>query len=177
MIRFRAAIVLALLAAWPAAAQDIPAITLSPGQSITIRFDDGGRVGAPERGRAEWTRFDVAAARQLAAITPPEAPVPQAQPVGAPEGTEPDPIPPDEVRMRFFSIAGRHTMLVVENGRNQAIAYRARMIVRGQSRPTDVCIVLPHLPSYEHWPYEIDRIELTDFRFIPWIAGRAPTCQ
>jgi len=161
----------------PAAAQDIPAISLAPGEAVTVRFDDGGRVGEPERGRAAWSRFDIIAARQLAGMTPPDAPVAEAVPVGNVDGVGPDPIPPNEMRVRFLSIAGQHALLVVENGQGRALAYRARMTVRGQARHTDVCVVLPHLPSYEHWPHPIERLELTDFRFIPWTPGRTPTCE
>ena len=166
----------ALLVATPAAAQDIPEISLTPGEAVTVRFDDGGRVGDPERGRAVWSWFDVVAARQLSGQTPPDAPVPVGTPLNSADGTRPDPIPPNEVRLRFHAIAGRHAMLVVENGQGRALSYRARMTVRGQTRHTDVCIVLPHLASYEHWPHPIERIELSDFRFVPWIPGRAPTC-
>ena len=161
----------------PAAAQDIPPVSLAPGEAVTVRFDDGGRVGAPERSSAGWSRYDIVTARELAGMTPPEAPEPVASPGVAPDGSRPDPIPQDEVRIRFLSIAGRHALLVVENGQGRALRYRARMTVAGRVRPTDVCVVLPHLPSYEHWPHAIDRIELTDFRFIPWMPGRAPTCE
>jgi len=177
MVGSRAAIACLLLAAAPVAAQDIPAVSLAPGEAVTVRFDDGGRVGDPERHPAGWSRFDLVAARQLAGMTPPDAPVPEGVPLGDVDGMTPDPIPPNEVRVRFLSIAGRHALLVVENGQGRALAYRARMMVRGQARPTDVCIVLPHLPSYEHWPHAIERLDLTDFRFIPWAPGRVPTCQ
>jgi len=171
------AFIAALIAASPAAAQEIPALSLAPGEAVTIHFDDGGRIGAPERGRAEWSRFDIVAARQLAGQTPPDAPVPVGTPLNGPEGVEPDPIPPDEVRLRFMTIAGQHALLVVENGRGRALAYRARMTAQGRTRPTDVCIVLPHLPSYEHWPHPVERLELSDFRFVAWESNRAPTCE
>lgn len=177
MIGSRAAISCLLLAAVRAAAQDIPAISLAPGDAVTVRFDDGGRIGEPERGRAAWSRFDIVAARQLAGMTPPDAPVPEAVQVGDVDGLRPDPVPQNEVRVRFLSIAGLHALLVVENGQGRALAYRARMTVRGHARHTDVCIVLPRLPSYEHWPHAIERLELSDFRFIPWMPNRAPTCQ
>ncbi|HVQ07178.1 MAG TPA: hypothetical protein VMS43_01960 [Allosphingosinicella sp.] len=161
-----------------AAAQEIPDITLAPGEAVTVRFDDGGRIGEPQRGRAEWNRFDLVAARQLAGMTPPDAPMREAMPVASPaDGSRPDPIPPNEVRVRFLSIAGQHVLLVVENGQGRALAYRARMTVDGQARHTDVCIVLPRLPSYEHWAHPIERLELSDFRFIAWAPGRMPTCE
>ncbi|MEA3031032.1 MAG: hypothetical protein QOG13_2357 [Sphingomonadales bacterium] len=177
MIGSRAAILSLLLAVAPAAAQDIPALSLAPGEAVAVQFDDGGRTGPPVRSQAAWTRFDLLAARQLAGMIPPDAPVPEATPVGDLDGTRPPPIPPNEVRVRFMSIAGQHTLLVVENGQGRALSYRARMTVGGRTRSTDVCIVLPHLPSYEHWPHPIERLELTDFRFIPWVPGRAPACR
>jgi len=167
----------ALLLAAPAAAQEIPALSLAPGESIVLHFDDGGRVGPPERGTAAWSRFDLLAARQLAGTTPPEAPVPNATPIQTGDEDRPDPIPAGVVRVRALSIAGQHTLLVVENGEGRALAYRARMTVQGRTQHTDVCVVLPHLPSYEHWAFPIERLELSDFRFIPWAPGRRPTCE
>lgn len=167
----------ALSFATPAAAQEIPALSLAPGDSVVLHFDDGGRVGPPERGTASWSRFDLLAARQLAGITPPDAPEPNATPIQGTDEARPEPIPAGVVRIRVLSIAGRHTMLVVENGQALALAYRARMTAHGRTQPTDVCVVLPHLPSYEHWAFPIDRLELSDFRFVPWAPGRAPTCE
>ena len=173
---FRVAAAIAALVAPPALAQDIPAITLAPGEAVTVRFDDGGRVGEPERSRAEWTRFDLYAARELAGVTPPAAPVAESVPISAPDGLSHEPIPPDQVRLRFFEMNG-HGLLVVENGQGRALRYRARMTASGREQPTDVCVVLPHLPSYEHWPHSVERLELTDFEFIAWTAGRNPTCE
>ena len=167
----------ALLLATPAAAQEIPALSLAPGEAITLRFDDGGRVGPPRRSAAAWSRFDLVAARQLAGMAPIDVPQTEATPLNGPADLQPDPIPPDEVRLRMLSIDGRHTLFVVENGQGRALAYRAHMTVNGRRQHTDVCVVLPHLPSYEHWSFPIERLELSDFRFIPWAPGRMPTCE
>jgi hypothetical protein len=166
-----------MAASGSAQAQEIPALTLIPGEAVTVRFDDSDRAGPPEPGRAAWSRFDIVAARQLTGMTPPDAPMAQGLPISDLDGMRPEPIPANEVRVRLLSIADRHALLVVENGRNRALAYRARMTVNGQVRHTDVCVVLPRLPSYEHWPHRVERIELSDFRFVPWVPGRAPTCQ
>ena len=165
-------------AAAPVAAQDIPELALSPGEAVTVRIDGGGRGLAPERGKAEWSDFDVYAARHLAGITPPEAPIPVATPFPSSSADpSPEPVPAGLVRVRLHSIAGKHTLLVVENGLDRALAYRARMTANGQSRPTDVCVVMPGQPSYEHWPHPIDRIELSAFRHVPWTHGQPPTCE
>lgn len=165
------------LAATPAAAQEIPALGLVPGESVTVRFDDGGRVGEPERGQAQWSRFDLYAASQLAGMTPPTEPMREGIPVDAPDEVVPEPIPAGEVRIRFFSIDGRHSLLVVENGQGSALRYRARMTLNGRAQHTDVCVVLPRLPSYEHWSHPIERLELSHFEFIAWPPGRNPTCE
>ena len=165
----------ALLLVSPVAAQEIPALSLRAGESITLRFDDGGRVGPPVRGEAQWTPHDLNAARQLSGMTPQRQT--EAMPMNAPEELGRHEVVPNEVRVRMLSIDGRHTMLVLENGMGRALAYRARMTVDGQSHPTDVCIVLPNYPTYEHWAFPIELLELSDFRFIPRAPGRAPTCE
>ena len=176
-MKVAATILGALFVAMPAAAQDLPNLDLNPGDSVTVHFDDGGRVGQPERGTANWSPLDLAAAHQLSGITPPDAPVNYTIPVDSPDGVKAEVIPGDVVRFRMYSIAGRHSMLVIENGQQRALVYRARITARGRTAPTDVCVVMPARRGYEHWPYVIDRIELSDFRFVPWVEGRAPTCE
>lgn len=161
-----------------AIAQSIPSMTLAPGEAITIGLNNSGQDAALQRHRAEWSDFDVYAARHLTGITPPDAPVPVAAPF-TPDADDPRPapIPPGLIRVRFHSVAGRHSLLVVENGLQGAVAYRARITVKGDARSTDVCVVMPGLPSYEHWPHPIDSIELSSFRHVPWQPGQTPTCE
>lgn len=158
-----------------AAAQDIPALALSPGEAVTVRFDDGGRASSPERGRAEWTPLAIFAARHFVGMTPPEAPVPTATPL--PDGPAAEPPIPGQIRVRFFSIADRHAMLVVENGLQRPFIYRARITLQGRTRPTDVCVVTPGSPAWEHWPDPIERIDLTDFRYVDWKPGDPVYCE
>ena len=58
-------------------------------------------------------------------------------------------------------------------------AWRSRAsVTRGRrTERTDVCTVLPGLRGYEHWPYSIDRIDLSDFALVPYRAGSAPVCE
>lgn len=177
MPSLRLAALAAALLASPLQAEDIPRIRLAPGESVTVRFDDGGRIGEPSRARAKWTGYDVLAARELAGMTPPKEAMPEGIAMGELDGLSPDPIPADEVRVRFMSIDDKHALLVVENGQARGLRYRARMTVDGETKPTDVCIVLPRRPSYEYWRYRIERVELSDFEFVPWPADRLPTCE
>jgi len=70
-----------MVAANPAAAQEIADISLVPGDAVTVRIDEAGAALAPERSRAQWARFDIAAARHLSGITPPEVPQTEAMPM------------------------------------------------------------------------------------------------
>ena len=165
-------------AAASAAAQITPDLMLVPGEAVTIRVDAGGRVAVSEKQQAKWSAFDVVAARHLTGLTPPNAPVPRGTAYSSPAGDpKPEPVPPNQLRARFLSIEGRHSLLVIENGLRNAIKYRATMTVNGARHPTDVCVVLAGYPSYEHWPHPIERIELTDFRFVAAQPGLAPTCE
>jgi hypothetical protein len=163
------------LAAGPAEAQTIPPISLEIGEAVTVWIEEGGEAGDVQRYRANWSRFDVATARHYVESTPPEAPVGEGKPFSLAEAS-PDPIPQGQIRIRFLSIADRHALLVVENGHGLALSYRAQMTTDGETRPTDVCIVLPQRPSYEYWPHPIARIELSDFRFLRWDPGRPVPC-
>ena len=161
-----------------AAAQAIDPVTLSPGQAVTLRFDDAGRAIAVERGSAEWTPFDVAVARSFVGGEFDDAignnVVPLTRGTGVPE---PPPVAPNVVRIRFFDIAGRHSQLVIENGHDRGFLYRARIGSEQTMQRTDVCVVARDNRGVEHWPWAIARIELSQLQLIPWRAGQAITCE
>ena len=169
-----------ILGATPASAQQPAAIELAPEQAVALRVNRsaGAEATVAGRSRAAWTRYDLAVARHLVGQTPPDEPVPYADPL--PSGAampEAPPVEPGVVHLRFLSIAGRHALLVVENGYDQALVYRARLTEQGETRHTDVCVVVPRLRSYEHWPHTIDRLLLSDFRLVPWDDGQQVTCE
>jgi hypothetical protein len=160
-----------------ALAQDRLPVTLAPEEAITLRLDESGETLAREDpGRAEWTPFDLAVARFLSGITPPKAPVPAME---LPRDGSFPPAPaahPGRLRLRLMSIAGQHSMLILENGYDRAIVFRARMTRGGETRSTDVCLVRPMRFGFEHWPQPLDRIEISDIRFVPWRAGDPVPC-
>lgn len=164
----------AAFAAAPAAAQEI---RLNPEEAATLRFDANAPAPAiVERGRAEWTPFDLAVARQLSGMTPPAGPAPAMALHDDGRLPEPPPLQPDMLRLRFLSIAGRHSLLILENGYGRALVYRARIARHGATRATDVCLVMPRQRGFEHWPEPIERIELSDFAFVDWHAGQPVPC-
>jgi hypothetical protein len=152
-------------------------LSLAPGDSIVLHFDEGGRVGPPERAPVQWTPLDVAAARHLSGQPIPDAPVPNAEPLPQDLVPEVPSIVPGEIRMRFHDIAGRHTMLVIENGYGRALVFRARLTTAGRTAPTDVCLVRPNNRSFEHWPEAIIRIELSQLVQVDWREGDPVPCR
>jgi hypothetical protein len=177
MPRFAMPIAAALVLAAPIQAQEQGAIALEPGDAVSLRVDASGAVAVSPREPASWTAFDVAAARHLSGLPVPKAAVPYGAPLPD-NGTipAPDPIEPGMIRVKFLSIAGRHSLLVLQNGYDQAIVYRARMTHGGRTTPTDVCLVIPHRHGFEHWAFLIDRLEIYDLRFVAWRAGDPVPC-
>jgi hypothetical protein len=68
-------------------------------------------------------------------------------------------------------------LLLIENGYDRGLRYRATIYRRGRSEPTDVCVVIPERRGYEHWPYPIDRIELSGLTLFPLREGDPLTCE
>jgi hypothetical protein len=163
--------------ATPVVAQDQLPISLAPEEAITLRLDENGATLAREgAGRAQWTPHDLAVARYMSGLTPPKEPS-QSVPLPDDASVPPaDPVQPGRLRLRFLSIAGQHMMLIIDNGYDRAVAYRARMTRDGDETATDVCLIMPMRHSYEHWPHRIERIALSDFRFVPWNEGDPNPC-
>jgi len=177
MLRYATILAVSFSLTSPALAQSRASITLQVGDAATFRLaPDGAATVAEQRGRAEWTDYDVAVARHLSGLPIPERAVPFASPLGRDVAPQEPPVAPDIVRVKFLSIAGQHSLLVIENGYDRAIAYRARMVRGDQSRPTDVCIVIPRKHGFEHWPFVIERLEISDMHFVDWRAGDPIPC-
>jgi hypothetical protein len=87
------------------------------------------------------------------------------------------PIDPNRIKLRLLIIPPHDSVLVVDNGYDHALSYRAIIWVNDQAGPTDVCWVLPGHHGYEHWPYLIDRVELLDLKFEAWQEGDRVPCR
>lgn len=167
-----------LLIAAPAAAQETrPTVSLQPGDAATVRLGPQGDAGAVDRNGARWTAHDLAVARHMVGQPIPDAPVPTAEPIPGENMPAPSPITPNQIRLRFHAIADRHTLLIIENGYDHAIVYRARMRRDGRELATDVCLIMPGRRGYEHWPHMIERLDLSDFRVEDWQEGSPVPCR
>lgn len=71
-----------------------------------------------------------------------------------------------EGTLRFSMTNDGMTMLQVENGTGQAFEYRARMFRGSRSEATSTCTVLPRIAGFEQWPGSLDRLELSEPRFL-----------
>ncbi|MEE9433365.1 MAG: hypothetical protein V3V15_03910 [Sphingorhabdus sp.] len=110
--------------------------------------------------------FDYSSGSNVTPITAGKAGIPEFEPVK--EG---------RVKFSFIRIDPQgQAMLLIENGYGRGLIYRARMIIKGRSSPTDVCLVMPNRRGYEHWPHLIDEIQLSNFTFVDWNEGDKIPC-
>jgi hypothetical protein len=149
-------------------------LPLSPGQSISVRLGSGNDLRVLGARRAELADNDRLVIRQLVGTS---CDTPQCAPVAFRDAAPISlPIRPSEIKFSFVTVEGKHSVLIIENGYSQAVTYRARIRKSGQEAPTDVCLVLPFKRGYEHWPYAIDKLTLSDVSLRRWSEGDAITC-
>jgi hypothetical protein len=76
-----------------------------------------------------------------------------------------------QITLRFVTVSvegGSHSMLVVENGYERGLVYRASLQIDGRRQSKAVCPVQPRTRGYAAWPYPVDHIELTNLRLVAW---------
>ena len=82
-------------------------------------------------------------------------------------------------RIRFRLVpfaAGSQSVLIVENGLSQSYMYKARMGYGEKTIITDVCQLVPEKRNVEHWPYQIDWIEISEVRVVSYEEGKPLLC-
>jgi len=150
----------------------LKAIGLVSGIYARVQLQNAGLV-ILDTGTEQPSDFDKVIAKAIAQIPTPNAPVESATlqriPVDFP--------PPGQIGFHFAHIQnGTQSLLVIENGYDRALAYRARVTVGGRTRATGVCLLPPHARGYEHWPFVIERIELSSMRLVDWNADKQVPC-
>jgi hypothetical protein len=162
-----------------AVAQDAGSVALRVGEQVVVTFDDGGRISLASGGAATISDEEQAGILRLV-MENPGATGPNAAAASG-EDLAVSPVMAGSIRMSFITLASAgepdSRLLVLENGYDRALRYRATISRGRRSQPTDVCTVIPMLRGYEHWPFEIDRIELTGLTLIPFAQGAQPVCE
>lgn len=83
----------------------------------------------------------------------------------------------NRIRFRFVPFAaGSQSLLIVENGISQSYMYKARIGRGDRSMITDVCQLVPEKRNVEHWPYQIDWIEISEVRVVSYEEGKPLLC-
>jgi len=165
--------VLAGSVATQAQAQAPAGVSIAAGEEVVVRIVGAGRVEVVSRGPAPpMTPFDAYSLADLVATkAPPGATTLPPKVFLKGEGPPPPPAARGVIRLVLRDVVGatRHdALLLIENGYEQGFRYRALMRRGERSAPTDVCLIMPGKPGHEHWPYQIDRLDLSDLRLVPW---------
>jgi hypothetical protein len=154
------------------AAAPVETITLHPGESITLRIDNGAPFVEARSPAAPMKKFEIYALwRAETEDVPPGVKVAPPGFIVQGEGPPPPPAPSDQrVRITMRLVPGvnsglrDNTALFISDGYGSALRYHAVMTANGNSAATDVCTVAPHLVGLEHWSYPIERLDLSDLR-------------
>jgi hypothetical protein len=163
----------------PAAAQAVGTIGLARGETVNFQIDDGG-AAVLARGRADaLSAYDQATLDLVRNADPKLATGANAIAITDGQlGPSAPPIAPGAIRISFVAVRdGAESLLILENGYDRGLAYRARITIRGRSQPTDVCVVIPGRRGHEFWPEPIERIELSGFRLQPWDESQPVHCE
>jgi hypothetical protein len=181
MLRSLIALIITAFAATLGKAEPRSSVPIRIGETLILRFV-GNRVEVLDRrGAGELSPFEFFALRQSQGIyVPPNTEKVPALPV---IGDAPAPIViiPNQVRITFREVQGAklldtHAFLTIENGYAQSFRFKAAMHAGAKFAPTDVCEVFAGVPGFEHWPYHIEWIELSDLRLDEAI-GPQPRCE
>ena len=143
-------------------------ISLTPGESVTFRIRPDGRLELVERAaiaEAPASQFEdmmVSAMASGLMEGKKKGKLPPSALKHLPERPTP---PAGAIRLSMKRAGEKSTVLVVENGAEGMLYYRAWMSAGGREAATSVCDVAAQIPSFEHWPHRIERLDLAGFGF------------
>lgn len=144
-------------------------VSIRPGETITLQLMRGEFALVDRREADPISSFEARLTEGFAReVAPPGATVLPPVPIyNSP--VPPPPIRPEQVRITFRQVPGRsildlHSLLTIQNGYDRSFRFRAVMQSGSKSAPTDVCEVFPGKYGLEHWPYRIERLELSALR-------------
>lgn len=152
-------------------------VTIKRGESVTLTVDDAG-TKVIDRAEAVPTNFEIANSAEAQRGDYDQAIGPNFQAMGSNGSGALAPKPePGKIVLRFIRTPGKdQSLLIIQNGYDQALVYRAVMHVGKNNEPTDVCLVIPGKLGVEHWPFAIDALDLSSLRLVVWKPGDPVPC-
>jgi len=165
----------AVIAATPIAAQaQAQSVTIARGEAVTLALDEADGKTTPReidrKPAPDASVFETAVSAKFGGGALNNATGANGQPLtDAQIGAASPKAAPNTIALHFLRTPGKdQSLLVIANGYDRGMVYRATMRVKGQAQATDVCVVMPGKVGLEHWPYAIDALALSDFRLVPW---------
>jgi len=166
---------LAACASTPAAAPS--GVSLAPGEGVTVEFDPAGGPRIVARTDRPASLSDRERDMLGGVRDNPAAMGANSVRVAGDGYVASQPVTHNRIEFRLLVVPPHDTVLMIDNGYEQGLIYRAAILVNDRSTPTDVCLVMPSRHGVEHWPYLIDHIELSDLTLRPWRDGDAVPCE
>ncbi|HEX4695118.1 hypothetical protein [Sphingomonas sp.] len=163
----------AVIAAIPIAAQ-AQSVTIARGEAVTLALDEADGKTTPHeidrKPAPDASVFETAAAAKFASGAFDKAVGANGQPMSDAEiGAASPKAAPNTLQLHFFRTPLKdQSLLIIVNGFDRGMVYRATMRVKGQSQATDVCLVMPGKVGMEDWPFAIDSLDVSDFKLVPW---------
>ena len=163
----------AVIAATPIAAQ-AQSVTIARGEAVTLALDEASGKTTPReidrKPAPDASVFETAVAAKFAGGAFDNATGANGQPMtDAQIGAASPRAAPNTVQLHFFRTPTKdQSLLVIANGYDRGMVYRATMHVKGQSQATDVCVVMPGKVGLELWRFAIDSLNLSDIKLVPW---------
>lgn len=159
------------LMASPASAQ---ALILHLDETVTVRMDGGKPVVVRTSPAEPMSKFEIYAVwRAESQVVPSGVKTMPPGFIKRGEGPPEAPRPADnqlQITMRHVpgirSGSPDNTVLLIRNGYDSALRYHAVMHAGARSAATDVCESAPHRLGVEHWPYELDELDLSDLQLV-----------
>ncbi|THD36138.1 MAG: hypothetical protein E7773_09425 [Sphingomonas sp.] len=156
-------------------------VTVNRGEAVTFTIDEDGKAAprvVDRKPATDMTEFEKATSAKFVSGAFDNATGNNPQPMtDAQMGMVSPKAAPNTVDLHFVRTAGKDaSLLVVINGYDRGMIYRATMRRGDKAEPTDVCLVMPGKIGNEYWPYPLDSIELSDIRLVPWKPADGVPC-
>lgn len=182
MFRVVISVLVTLIASPAALSQPLESVAVRANEAVSVRIDPTGGLSIDGRDmnptlsaldrevarRSVGGEFADVVGDRFFAVTADDTSYPAAEIV-----------PPGVIRFSFFrfSAGSGHAFLVIENGYDRGLVYRAQIRRGDRVVPTDVCLVMPMKRGIEYWPYPVDEISFSSIRLIPWQESDGMPCE